>query len=114
MSKKILSAALAAAMVLSSSACSLSEPPTAQEVAKNMGIGLNLGNTMEAYDATDCEKITYEWIPKVGSNSPFDYEQRWGALVTVQEIIDGIKADGFDTVRIPVFWGNMIAMEDIK
>ena len=108
MSKKILSAALAAAMVLSSSACSLSEPPTAQEVAKNMGIGLNLGNTMEAYDATDCEKITYEWIPKVGSNSPFDYEQRWGALVTVQEIIDGIKADGFDTVRIPVFWGNMM------
>lgn len=109
MSKKILPTVLAAAMLFGCSACNLSDqPPTAQEVAKKMGVGLNLGNTMEAYEATNCEKITYEWIPVVGSNSPFDYEQCWGALVTVQEIIDGIKADGFDTVRIPVFWGNMM------
>lgn len=109
MGKKILSTVLIAAMLLSCSACNSSDkPPTAQEVAKKMGVGLNLGNTMEAYDATDCEKITYEWIPTVGSNSPSDYEQRWGAVVTNQEIIDGIKADGFDTVRIPVFWGNMM------
>lgn len=109
MGKKILSTVLAAAMILSCSACDSSDKPlTAQEVAKKMGVGLNLGNTMEAYEATNCEKITYEWIPVVGSNSPFDYEQCWGAEVTNQEIIDGIKADGFDTVRIPVFWGNMM------
>lgn len=82
---------------------------TASEVAKNMGIGLNLGNTMEAYEATNCEKETYEWIPTVGSNTPTDYETCWGALVTTQEIIDGIKSEGFGTVRIPVFWGNMMA-----
>lgn len=81
---------------------------TAQEAAKNMGIGLNLGNTMEAYNAADCEKITYEWIPVVGNNTPLDYETLWGAVETTQEVIDGIKAEGFNTVRIPVFWGNMM------
>lgn len=81
---------------------------TAAETAKNMGIGLNLGNTMEAYEAHDCEKITYEWIPQVGGNTPKEYEQCWGAEITTQEIIDGIKAAGFKTVRIPVFWGNMM------
>lgn len=82
--------------------------PTAQEVAKNMGIGLNLGNTMEAYNAANCEKITYEWIPVIGKNTPKDYETCWGAVETTQAVINGIKAEGFDTVRIPVFWGNMM------
>lgn len=83
---------------------------TASEYAKEMGIGINLGNTMEAYDATNCEKITYTWIPTRGSNTPQDYETCWGAPITTQEMIDGMKAEGFNTVRIPVFWGNM--MED--
>lgn len=109
MRKRILLMLLAAAVLLSCSGCNLSkQAPTAQEVAKKMGVGLNLGNTMEAYDADGCEKITYEWIPVVGSNSPFDYEQCWGAYVTSRECIDGIKKEGFDTVRIPVFWGNMM------
>lgn len=80
----------------------------ASDTAKKMGVGLNLGNTMEAYDATNCEKISYEWIPTVGSNTPQDYETSWGAVVTTQEVIDGIKESGFNTVRIPVFWGNMM------
>ena len=81
---------------------------TASEVAKNMGIGLNIGNTMEAYEATGCEKMTFEWIPVVGNNTPVDYETCWGAPVTTQAMVDGIKAAGFNTVRIPVFWGNMM------
>ncbi len=85
-----------------------SKPMTAQQAAVGMGIGLNLGNTMEAYEATNCEKITYEWIPVVGDNTPTDYETKWGAVVTTQEVIDGIKDSGFNTVRIPVFWGNMM------
>ncbi len=80
----------------------------ASETAKAMGIGLNLGNTMEAYNAGGCEKITYKWIPTVGGNTPTDYETYWGAVPTTQEIIDGIKSEGFNTVRIPVFWGNMM------
>ncbi len=81
---------------------------TASEAAERMGIGLNLGNTMEAYEATNCEKSSYEWIPICGDNTPNDYETRWGAIETTQKIIDGIKAEGFNTVRIPVFWGNMM------
>lgn len=112
--KKILAAALSAIMLISISGCGAKPlykdmgSLSAAETAKNMGIGLNLGNTMEAYNATDCEKITYEWIPKVGNNTPQDYETTWGAVVTTQEVIDGIKASGFNTVRIPVFWGNMM------
>ncbi|MBP3854204.1 MAG: glycoside hydrolase family 5 protein [Ruminiclostridium sp.] len=81
---------------------------TAAEAAAGMGVGLNLGNTMEAYEAHGCEKISYEWIPEVGSNTPSDYETCWGAPVTTQEMIDGIRDAGFSTVRIPVFWGNMM------
>lgn len=81
---------------------------TANEYAKDMGIGINLGNTMEAYEATDCEKPSYTWIPTIGDNTPQDYETCWGAVPTTQEVIDGMKNEGFDTVRIPVFWGNMM------
>lgn len=84
----------------------------ASETAKRMGIGLNLGNTMEAYEATGCEKITFEWIPTVGDNTPTDYETCWGAEITTQEIVDGIRDAGFGTVRIPVFWGNMMQNDE--
>ncbi len=82
--------------------------PEAADIAAAMGIGLNLGNTMEAYNATNCEKASYEWIPVIGLNTPQNYETCWGAVVTTQEVINGIKEAGFDTVRIPVFWGNMM------
>ena len=112
MIKKILSMVLVIAMAVTITSCADSKNgskvQTAAKVAKNMGIGLNLGNTMEAYSATNCEKITYEWIPIVGSNTPKDYEKCWGAVETTQEAIDGMKAEGFNTVRIPVFWGNMM------
>lgn len=81
---------------------------TANEVAERMGIGLNIGNTMEAYESANCEKASYEWIPICGDNTPKDYETRWGAIETTQKIINGIKKEGFNTVRIPVFWGNMM------
>lgn len=114
MIKKILSVITVIGMLLSVTSCNSEKSVdknkvrTASEMAKNMGIGLNLGNTMEAYEATNCEKVTYEWIPVIGGNTPTDYETCWGAVETTQEVIDGIKAEGFDTVRIPVFWGNMM------
>lgn len=119
--KKLISLTASMVMALSSAGCSTdataagnvsaeqkSVSMTASEVADNMGLGLNLGNTMEAYDAANCEKITYEWIPVKGGNTPKDYETCWGAVETTQAVIDGIKAAGFNTVRIPVFWGNMM------
>lgn len=81
---------------------------TASEAAEQMDLGINLGNTMEAYYATDCEKVSYKWMNTVGDNTPKDYETFWGAVETNQEVIDGMKDSGFNTVRIPVFWGNMM------
>lgn len=112
MKKKILSLVMTAAMLVASG-CSTAVPAsdgtiTATKMAEEMGIGLNLGNTMEAYNSGGCETIEYDWIPVCGSNTPFDYEKQWGASITTQETIDGIKEAGFDTVRIPVFWGNMM------
>ncbi|MBD5104446.1 MAG: glycoside hydrolase family 5 protein [Ruminococcaceae bacterium] len=114
MLKKILSVIAVIGMLMSMSSCNKEKTIdkdqvlTALEAAKNMGIGLNLGNTMEAYSANDCDKIYYEWMPVVGNNTPKDYETCWGAVETTQEIIDGMKAEGFNTVRIPVYWGNMM------
>lgn len=112
---KLMSLIMAVTMAVSAAGCSSEKAVgenkpslTAAEVAKNMGLGLNLGNTMEAYNASNCEKITYEWIPVQGSNTPTDYETCWGAVKTTQAAVDGIKAAGFNTVRIPVFWGNMM------
>ena len=125
MEKKIVSLIMTAVMLLTSGCSDNSEETvnpaentekvvtddgiiTASQAAEEMGIGLNLGNTMEAYDAGGCETIGYEWIPVCGSNTPSDYERQWGATITTQEVIDGIKAAGFDTVRVPVFGGNMM------
>ena len=49
-----------------------------------MGTGWNLGNTLEA----------------IGS------ETAWGNPVASQELIDAVKAAGFDTIRIPVAWSR--------
>ncbi len=119
MNLKALSLALMTAFAILASGCDsanknesdngeMRENLTATQVAKEMGIGENLGNTMEAYDASNCESITYEWPPVSGKNTTEDYETIWGAPVTTQKIIDGMKEAGFNTVRIPVFWGNMM------
>ncbi len=79
---------------------------TAKEFAQQMGIGINLGNTFEAY-WEDLNK-EYTGAQTIGMNTPANYESCWGAVLTTQEAIDGMKAAGFSTVRIPVYWGNMM------
>lgn len=72
------------------------EELTSIEVVKDMGNGINLGNTMEAYGRA--------WL---GTNaSPTQYETAWGQPVTTEEMIKGMKEAGFDTIRIPVAWTN--------
>lgn len=74
---------------------------TALEAAELMGNGINLGNTMEAYGRGS-----------LGTNAqPTQYETCWGQPVTTQEMLDGMKAAGFDTLRLPVAWTNMMAFE---
>ncbi|MGN0595936.1 MAG: glycoside hydrolase family 5 protein [Ruminiclostridium sp.] len=80
---------------------------TSDQYVVEMGIGENLGNTMEAYWSSESNKTS--GASQIGSDTPSDYEKCWGAGITTQEAIDGMKAAGFDTVRIPVYWGNMMA-----
>ncbi len=79
---------------------------TAFEYSVDMGIGLNLGNTMESYWENKSNKTS--GAATIGENSPLNYETCWGAVKTTQEIIDGMKEAGFSTVRVPVYWGNMM------
>ena len=85
---------------------SVSPLPPLSGYVKDMGIGINLGNTMEAYWEDTANKTS--GAQTIGSNKPSNYETCWGAVVTTQEIIDGYKNAGFSTVRIPVYWGNMM------
>ena len=60
-----------------------SQLPTAQQVARHMKVGWNLGNTLEAI---------------CGENA-------WGNPATIQKLIDSVKAAGFDAVRLPCVRG---------
>lgn len=81
---------------------------SAMDYAQDMGVGINLGNTMEAYWEDKSNKTSGASL--IGEDTPEDYEKCWGAVVTTQEAVNGMRDAGFDTVRIPVYWGNM--MED--
>ncbi|HVF84823.1 MAG TPA: cellulase family glycosylhydrolase, partial [Abditibacteriaceae bacterium] len=73
-------------------------PPAKSEAmafSRKMGIGWNLGNTLEATGGTNL-------------NSVRDYETSWGNPVTTKAMIDGIKASGFNSIRVPVAWSNLM------
>ncbi len=63
---------------------------TPEELIEDMGIGWNLGNTMD------------------GHNNYAVGETAWQNTVTTKEIIKTVHDLGFNTVRLPVTWGNMI------
>ncbi len=100
--KKILSAIAAIALAASSMAVSVSADSadsgmrdiTTMELVKEMGIGINLGNTFEA---------TYN-----KDNTVNGYETGWGSPTITQEMIQGMADEGFGVLRIPVAWSNMM------
>lgn len=67
---------------------------TAMEITQMMDKGWNLGNT---FDATGGKK-----------DDPYSQETSWGNPQVTKELIDGVKAAGFTTIRIPVTWNNYI------
>ena len=77
------------------------------ELVHDMGIGINLGNTMESCG---------DWIAEVdrqwgdGILHTEDYEKAWGSPIITKPMIDGMANEGFGVVRVPVAWSNM--MED--
>ncbi len=81
---------------------------SAMEIAKDMGLGWNLGNTFDAHYNNKNNKTGFSGIMQV--NEPESYETCWGSPVTTGEMIQGIVDLGFNNIRVPVYWGNM--MED--
>lgn len=64
---------------------------TAKEAVLNMGLGFNLGNTLDANGIGAGHNLS-------------DYETQWGQPVTTQTMMDFLKKGGFNAVRIPVTW----------
>lgn len=75
------------------------------ELVRDMGIGINLGNTFES-----CPNWYEEdWIAKWTEGKPQNYETAWGSPEITKEMIEGIAKEGFGVLRIPVAWSNIMA-----
>lgn len=73
----------------------------AVDFTKYLGNGINLGNTMEAVNTNFGKDLDVSM-----------YETAWGQPVTTEAMIVGMKNCGFDTIRIPVAWTNMMDYEN--
>lgn len=67
---------------------------TAAQIAAEMGVGWNLGNTLEAGDKAN------SFTNKGGLAA----ETSWQGTQTTQQVIDYVKSLGFKSVRIPCAW----------
>lgn len=72
---------------------------TTMELVRDMGIGINLGNTFEACG---------DWIAQWSDPVPSSYETAWGSPVITREMIQGMADEGFGVVRVPVAWSNLM------
>ena len=77
---------------------------TSTEFAKQLTIGWNLGNTLDAAS----NDTSNEWCQ--GLNS----ETCWGQPKTTQEMIEAVYAAGFKTIRIPITWYNHVSGSEYK
>ena len=64
----------------------------AKDAVKNMGVGWNLGNTLDANDASKTWTTTEQ------------HETCWGQPVTKPELMKMMKEAGFNSIRVPVTW----------
>ncbi len=71
---------------------------TAFEITEEMRIGWNIGNSLDATSAS--------------ANPGVSSETAWGNPKTTQELIDAVKAKGFNTVRIPTTWYQHLDAEN--
>lgn len=106
--KKILSVLIASVVMLTALAVPAaakggSSPAmrdiTTMELVRDMGIGINLGNTFEAFGG---------WLKTYGDGSVESYETAWGSPVITQKMIQGYAKEGFRTLRVPVHWFNLM------
>ena len=70
---------------------------TAFEITEAMQIGWNLGNTLDSYPSKGGEPL---------ESCGLEAETCWGNPYTTKEMIEAVKAAGFDTIRIPITWAQ--------
>ena len=68
---------------------------TTKEIVKDMGLGINLGNTFESCG--------------ISGTVVSSFETGWGSPRITQELIQGYANAGFGVLRVPVAWSNMMA-----
>ena len=91
----------AASMLLASSVQALAQEfESATSAVKNMRVGWNLGNTLDANSGS----TTNMWIEKYTQRKTSDYEKAWGQPVTTEALIKMFKDAGFNAIRVPVTW----------
>lgn len=75
---------------------------TATQAVSNMGVGWNLGNTLDAngQQQTDVNNTAY-W-----GGQGVDSETYWGQPVTQPALFQMMKNAGFGAIRVPVTWYN--------
>lgn len=78
-------------------------PTTSVEFAKDMEIGWNLGNALDASSCGDWAyneglKMEYSWLPHKQATS--------------RELIKAVRTAGFKTIRIPISWHNHMDKTD--
>lgn len=116
--KKLIASFLAVTTIITMTACNgepaESLPPetvkgsqstvmremTTMELVKDMGIGINLGNTLESCG---------NWINDMEGVA--GYEKAWGSPIITEPMIKGYKEAGFGVLRVPVAWSNLM-LED--
>ena len=69
---------------------------SAKDAVMNMGVGWNLGNTLDA--------VNWEGADGWNWSSPSEHEQGWGQPVTKPELMKMMKEAGIGAIRVPVTW----------
>ena len=111
MNRKLLRKAASAVMAVFSSAfivqmySGVSVPASAEsvmttaEIAKDMGVGWNLGNSLDSHNQG------------FYSSNIYDYETQWSNPLVTQSLINKVKEKGINTIRIPVTWYQHISTD---
>ncbi|MBR2524062.1 MAG: glycoside hydrolase family 5 protein [Clostridiales bacterium] len=95
---KITAAALLAAFMASCPVMAEESMESADEAVSSIGAGWNLGNTLDSYGT---------WI-NASAGEYAAYETAWNNPLTTKAMIDSVRDQGFNAIRIPVTWSQHI------
>lgn len=100
--KRCILLALAILLTIFAAAEDVSPAPfsgPAGKIVNSINAGWNLGNTLDSCG---------EWIEQYTDGSPSSFETAWGNPPVTKQLIEEIKAAGFNAIRIPVTWKQHI------